>query len=171
MTKGPVSSRSRVTGKKKKKLKNRNNQTSAWVLTWVLIWKKYICVYEKSRGNLKWEGVDHVRMIHLVSNQGWNLCPLRWKCTALTPGPPGKSWTISILLWNSSEHCLLIRVFLWHHQDIMDTSGSRSFDDLQSLRQSKSMPHDSLVMVFPIMCLGRQNLEIFLVQNPSGCHW
>ena len=24
-------------------------------------------------------------------DQGWNLCPLQWKCRVLTPGPPGKS--------------------------------------------------------------------------------
>ena len=33
---------------KKKKLKNHNNQISAWILTWVLIWKNiYMCVWKK----------------------------------------------------------------------------------------------------------------------------
>ena len=61
----------------------------------------------------------------LVTNQGWNPCPLQCKGRDLTTGPPAKSWYYIIL--NAYFHCVIsfcvcvtwfVFFFHYHHHGI-----------------------------------------------------
>ena len=47
-------------------------------------------------------------------HQGWNLCPLQWKCGVLTTGPPGKS-NIAFLETSRCHRYFVLKITIYKH--------------------------------------------------------
>lgn len=81
-----------IRGDEKKTISHR-----ALVLTTCLMPFKTPCAHGHSPGKASyWFDLITVIFGHGIRDQGWNPCPLQWKCGSLAPGLPGRSLILKV---------------------------------------------------------------------------